>query len=111
MLRSAVSGNHRDIAQLLLDRGASILAKSEGKTPLEVAAQGGHLDMAQYLLDRGASIIDGDTQPLRIAVQKSHLDMAQLLWDRGARIDPSDNDAGILLKMAVQAPAAGRSPI
>ncbi len=58
-----------------------MLAKSEGKTPLEVTAQGGHLDMAQYLLDRGASIIDGDTQPLGIAVQKGHLDMAQLLWE------------------------------
>ena len=91
----AVVKGRRDIAQLLLDKGAAIsignhTIKSNGKMLLEIAAQKDNLDidMAKFLLDRRASI-DTDRVALLLedAVYKCKIDMVRFLLDLGIDID------------------------
>jgi len=54
-LHSAVAARQRDIAALLLDRGAQVDARQQGGyTPLHAAAHNGDLTMLDLLLARGA---------------------------------------------------------
>ena len=85
----------RDVAQMLLDHGASANAQNvlgHGAnvdardkwdwTPLHVASRGGYLEVVQMLLDRGAHINAqgvGDLAPLHLAATRGHLNVAALL--------------------------------
>jgi uncharacterized protein len=54
-LHSALSGNHREIVELLVEHGAPINgASAEGWTPLHYAAHNGDAEMAEYLVQHGA---------------------------------------------------------
>jgi len=54
-LHYAAAGGDNGIAQLLLDRKASLDARSpNGTTPIMMAARGGHIMMVKLLLDAGA---------------------------------------------------------
>ena len=53
-LHKAASGGHQDIAQLLLQKGASMKTKDrDHSTPLHLAAGHGHTSMVELLLDDG----------------------------------------------------------
>jgi ankyrin repeat protein len=91
----AIDKGRRDIAQLLLDKGAAIsignhTIKSNGKMLLEIAAQKDNLDidMAKFLLDRRASI-DTDRAVLLLedAVYKCKIDIRRFLLEIGIDID------------------------
>ena len=92
-LHYAACEGHKDIVQLLLQRGAYHNKKSRGDTPLQEAAFRGHKDVVQLLLDRGADPNEtpntGRT-PLYWAAQQGHADVVQLLLDGGA--DPNRAD-------------------
>jgi serine/threonine-protein phosphatase 6 regulatory ankyrin repeat subunit B len=46
---------HRDVAELLLDRGADVgQAMQNGRTALMIARQSGHDEVVELLLSRGA---------------------------------------------------------
>ncbi|RYP39319.1 hypothetical protein DL768_010725 [Monosporascus sp. mg162] len=87
----AAEEGHREIVQLLLDKGAEIDAKdNDGRTPLWWAARNGHKEIVLLLLEKGAEIdAKGNISrtPLSWAAGKGHKEIVQLLLDKGAEID------------------------
>jgi ankyrin repeat protein len=80
--------NCADVAQLLLDYGASIEHHNRhGPTALHVASAKNSVDVVELLLNRGANMEhqsrNGGTPLLLAAVHKSD-DMVRLLLDRNA---------------------------
>jgi hypothetical protein len=57
-LHSAARFGREDLAALLIDRGADVVARDDprGHTPLHLAAQYGHANVAALLLQRGAEV-------------------------------------------------------
>ena len=48
---------HKEVAELLIDKGADVNAKDEwGSTPLHYAALKGHKEVAELLIDKGADV-------------------------------------------------------
>jgi ankyrin repeat protein len=76
--------------QQLLDKGADINAKSNGRTPLMWAAQNGNTIVLEQLLSKGANInatgIFGWTA-LILAAQQGHTDCVKVLLQHGANMD------------------------
>jgi ankyrin repeat protein len=86
---AAVSG-HRDLAELLLDRGADREARDgeSGATPLYHAAAWGRNDVADLLLARGAEInarSKAGVTPLQAAEKNGFTQTARLLRQHGAK--------------------------
>ncbi|RYP70200.1 hypothetical protein DL771_005587 [Monosporascus sp. 5C6A] len=101
----AAEKGHKEIVQLLLDKGAEIDAKdSNSRTPLSWAAEKGHKEIVQLLLDKGAEIDSKDKiysqTPLSWAARNRHKEIVQLLLDRGAEIDSKDNNSRTPLSWA-----------
>ena len=87
LIKAAMKG-HKDLVQLLLDRGAEPNMSNEyGSAPLHWAAQEGQKDVVQYLLDREAELNMANQlglTPLHYAAWIGHKVVVQLLLDRGA---------------------------
>jgi ankyrin repeat protein len=83
-------GRHREVAALLIARGAEVNARAEGGyTPLHVAAGLGRVDVAALLLEKGADINATDqravpTTPLQAAVLQGQEQIVALLVERKA---------------------------
>ncbi|KAI4294127.1 ankyrin, partial [Schizophyllum commune Tattone D] len=61
LLHIAADNGHLGVAELLLERGARIAARSkQQETPLTRAAFNGQEDVVRLLLDKGADIKDCD---------------------------------------------------
>jgi ankyrin repeat protein len=57
LLHVAASCGHREVAELLMERGVNVNAASnKGQTPLHFAAGHGYVDVAKTLLEHGADI-------------------------------------------------------
>jgi ankyrin repeat protein len=88
LLHLATWRGQRDVAALLLERGAEIEARDKfGRTPLFMAAQFGQRNVAQLLIERGADVNAADRSgrtPLQAAVNAGHGDVADLLRQKGA---------------------------
>jgi len=91
LLHYAASGGQVKAAELLIDRGAKVDARTSSEwTPLHLAACNGHLDVVGLLLNRGAKVNakdDSDGTPLHCAAAGCKPDVARLLIDRGADIE------------------------
>jgi ankyrin repeat protein len=91
-LHLAAFFGQRDAAQALLNKGASVEARSTNpmqNTPLHAAAAGRKPEVAKLLLDRGASVNarqNGGWTPLHAAAQNGDLEMAKTLVGGGADI-------------------------
>jgi len=85
----------KDIAELLLAKGADVNAKDDsGDTPLHNAAEAGHKDMAGLFLANGADVNAGDkysSTPLHVAAREGHKDVAELLLAKGADVNARDS--------------------
>ncbi len=95
-LHVAAYFNAKDVAALLLERGADVNAKAlGGETPLHFAANGQDTSVAALLLEHGANPNakddDGNT-PLMKAALGSQKEMVQLLVTGGADVNASNND-------------------
>ncbi len=87
-LMTAAKYGHRDIAQLLIEKGANVnLPNCSGETSLCVAAIYGQADMVSLLLDEGAEIdiqTDQGFTALIAAAEKGHLSVVNILLQWGA---------------------------
>lgn len=81
-----------DAARVLLNKGASVTARSTNQmenTPLHAAAAGKHAEIVKLLLDRGASANarqHGGWAPLHSAAQNGDLESARALIEAGADV-------------------------
>jgi cytohesin len=86
-------GNSKDVAEVLIDKGADVNAKSKDDfTPLHNAAGRGHKDIAEVLIAKGADVNSrskggffkkGKT-PLGLADAAEHKEVVELLKLHGA---------------------------
>ena len=95
-LHIAAFNDARDVAAVLVERGADIHAKTkQGSTPLHAAAQGNAPEAAAELIERGADVgaedNDGKT-PLHVAAEKNAREVAVALIERGADGRAKDDD-------------------
>ncbi|XP_064896820.1 ankyrin-1 isoform X9 [Columba livia] len=88
-LHCAARNGHVRIAEILLDHGAAIQAKTKnGLSPIHMAAQGDHLDCVRLLLQYSAEIDDitlDHLTPLHVAAHCGHHRVAKLLVEKGAK--------------------------
>lgn len=104
-LHLAIQGWHRDVTQLLLQRGANLTQRSastpyQGRKALHVAAESGDIEAVQLLLQHGAEVNVLDDVPLTpicYAAQAGHSHIVQLLLDRGAWLNagPETNSSSM----------------
>ncbi len=86
-LHLAISFGHRDIAEQLLEHGASLLAKTaDGSLPITVAIESDYPELAQWLLNRAA-------KEAHLAMQKELL----LLWGNEILFDAKGRDSALKL--------------
>jgi ankyrin repeat protein len=77
----AAREGHRDVVELLLDRGANVNSKIEEgiETPLTLAASGGYLAVVELLVARGGNLLLGERSPLYEATQEGHVEVADFI--------------------------------
>jgi ankyrin repeat protein len=95
-LHLAAFFGHRDLARLLLDRGADVNARSRSdrfarqNTPLHAAAANSQAEVAALLVERGADVNARDGSgftPLALAANSRNDLLMILLLEKGARAD------------------------
>ena len=103
----ALQKRQRDVAGLLVDRGAAVDAQTAtGNSALHMAAQSGFLEEALLLLQSRCNVdartVTGHT-PLHLAATYCQHEMADMLLTRGrASVDAEDNTGRRSLHFAVQ---------
>jgi len=104
-LMHAIAFGNKEIAALLLDRGASVGQASHGFTALMLAASNGHNELVELLIDKGAEFnkqsSDGRSA-LMFAAQNGHREVVQLLLDKGAEFNKQSNDGRSALMLAAE---------
>jgi cytohesin len=90
-----VKGQWREVAELLINRGAEIINVGDNR-PLYVAALVGDKKLVNALLDKGADINynpkNAYDTPLHGAIGEGHEDVAELLISRGADVNAENKD-------------------
>ena len=97
-LMNAVIGNHQDVVQMLLSRGASLeLRNRSGMTALTFACTRGNLNIVRSLLGKGADVNDNIYRktPLFIAAENGHNFVVKELLNRNADIDTETSGENI----------------
>lgn len=95
-LHSAVNKGRKEVAGLLVARGADVNAVDEREyTPLKLAALGGQQEIAELLVAHGAQVNPVDKMgltPLHCAAIGGNLQVAKLLIARGAAVNAQTGD-------------------
>src|SRR5215469_17188746 len=90
----AAAGGNALAAEMLIEFGAEVKAKSKGgSTPLLFAVRNGHIDAVRMLLQHNANANDAapdGTSALNMAVVNAYFELASVLVDHGA--DPNMSD-------------------
>jgi ankyrin repeat protein len=100
-LHFAAGWGHKEIAELLIEKGADLNAKSEGLymhgwTPLHCAALSGHKEIVELLIAKGADINAknrGEYTSFHFAAEGGHGEIVELLLAKGANVN-AKNDGG-----------------
>jgi ankyrin repeat protein len=101
LLMLAAVGGHLQVASLMIERGADVLALSQDDNAFDalmMACAAGHTDFAKMLLDQGANVNKrysipssrgpvGNQTALSLSANKGRLDVCRLLISRGAEIE------------------------
>uniref|UniRef100_A0A8D2LIP2 Ankyrin 1 n=1 Tax=Varanus komodoensis TaxID=61221 RepID=A0A8D2LIP2_VARKO len=105
-LHIAAHYENLNVAQLLLNRGASVnFTPQNGITPLHIASRRGNIIMVRLLLDRGAHIetrTKDELTPLHCAARNGHVRIAEILLDHGAPIQAKTKNGLSPIHMASQ---------
>ena len=103
-LHHAAQKNLREVAALLLNKGAAVNAKDDnGYTPLHDAAFKNAVATADLLIEKGAAIDaknENGSTPLYSAVRGDARETVDLLLEKGAAIDAKDEDGRTMLHKA-----------
>lgn len=105
-LHAAVDGGNREIAVLLLQRGADVDARAPGQHTVLHAALGRtnvDLTMVDLLITNGANVnaaSDRGVTPLISAVQWGHLGAVELLLSKGADVNAATTNGYTALMIA-----------
>ena len=109
-LSAASAGGHREIVELLLDKGADVNVEEGGgySNALSAASAGGHREVVKLLLDKGADVNkEGGGSfygnALSAASAGGHREVVELLLDKGADV----NAQGGYYSNALEAAKAG----
>ncbi|KAJ7327642.1 ankyrin repeat-containing domain protein [Mycena albidolilacea] len=90
-LQAASFNGHKDIAELLISRGANVNAQHEYYgTALQAASSKGHKDIAELLINTGADVTAQGGEygtALQAASSNGHKDIAELLINKGADVN------------------------
>ena len=88
-LHHAAWGGHKEIAELLIAKGAEVDANHDGEgTPLDSAIIGGEKEIAELLIDEGADVNAKDDEgetPLDFAILVGRDETAALLRKHGGK--------------------------
>jgi ankyrin repeat protein len=93
-----------DIAELLIEKGASVNAMDD-VTPLHCAAQNGNSKAVEILIEKGASVntvTKDEVTPLHCAAISGNLETAELLIEKGASVNALAKDDVTPLHCAAQ---------
>lgn len=107
-LHFAAFTGHREVVELLLQRGAEVNVRAEGiddVTPLHSAAAGGHPEIVRLLLAAGArpdARQKGGFVPLHEAARKGDLAMVETLLRYGADANAADDKGTTPLAYALR---------
>jgi hypothetical protein len=106
-LHFAASQGHKEVAELLLARGANVNARLKyyGGTPLHVAATNGHKSIVALLLEKGAranATDDNEWTPLHRAAIRGDRDAAEVLLAKGANVHAWSNTSVTPIDQATQ---------
>ena len=103
-LAAALHKRHFDIAELLLEHGATMDVRGYGRrTLLHAASAGGLADVVQWLLNHGADanlVQESLSTPLSIASANGHLKIVQMLLEHGADLNVVNEDGQTPLDQA-----------
>ncbi len=90
-LHWTAKSNSRDVAELLITKGADINAEDKsGNTPMSVAAQSNSRDVVELLIAKGVNVNAEDkygNTPLFWAAESNSRDVAELLISKGADVN------------------------
>lgn len=105
----AAEYGHFAIAELLIDAGAKLDAKSKtrpSQTALSLAAKGGHLEVVRLLVEKGANVDAncpaGTATPLMLALEKDKEAVAELILQSGANLEATNRDFETPLMIAAK---------
>lgn len=105
-LHEAALHGHKDVAVMLLVKGADVKARDKlWCTPLHLAAQSGCVELAGLLLAEGAdadAVTHRGKTPLHLAAACGHAEMAKLLLAGGADVNAQDADGDTPLRCAAK---------
>ncbi|XP_067653322.1 protein fem-1 homolog B-like [Haliotis asinina] len=90
-LMLAAENGHKNVVELLVDKGADVSLKDEtGGNVLHIACYGGHLDVVKYLLSLNSIKINRKgwkkMTPIMVAANQGHKEVVELLVKRGAKL-------------------------
>ncbi|KAF3903899.1 Ankyrin-3 [Dactylellina cionopaga] len=108
ILLRALEKSNRDIAKLVLERGADANYKGSLETPLEYATRNGDVEMMELLFSEGARVTatgDGDEcRPMHAALHARVFpgDAVELLFENGLSIPSNEWTKGWILELAAK---------
>jgi hypothetical protein len=105
LLHWAAKKGYKDVAELLIAKGADVNAKNKnGSTPLHMAVEKGYKDVAELLIAKGADVNAKDeygSTPLHMAASSKYKDIVELLIAKGADVNAKDESGSTPLHEAV----------
>ncbi|XP_062700825.1 uncharacterized protein LOC115267412 [Aedes albopictus] len=103
-LYSAITYGHRNLVQLLIDKGANLhIRNTEGWSVLHYAVQHNQIAISSFLIDKDIdvnSISNNKWNALHISCNNGDADMTQMLIRKGAQLDKQTNEDKTALDLA-----------